>query len=78
MPATELYTVVDEMDRLLNDVFYRISQLRILGELFLDAEPHEYSAGCFIEDYCAPALVGINSLQESIDTLKSCLQEVQL
>jgi hypothetical protein len=77
MLTQEVYTVVDEMDRLLNDVAYRISQLRILGEFFLDSESHEYSAGCFIEDYCVPTLVGIGSLQESIDTLKSCLKEVQ-
>jgi hypothetical protein len=80
MLTEEVYTVLDEMDRRLNAVFYQICQLRVLGNLFFNAEPHDstdFSAGCFINDYCVPAVSGIESLQESIDTLKSCLKEVQ-
>jgi hypothetical protein len=77
MPTQEVYTVLDEMDRLLNAVSYQMKQLHILGNLFLDAEPHDFSAACFIQDYCDPAVADISSLQESFDTLKSCLKEVQ-
>lgn len=76
MLTPEFYTVLNQMDSLLNDVFYRVCQLRDLGSLF--AGTAEYSggsfsgsqAGLFIMDYCVPAVTDLDSLQESLDKLK--------
>jgi hypothetical protein len=70
MLTEEVYSVLEEMDRQLNDVFYQVNQLRVLGDVFLDAESHDVSVACYIGDYCVPAVSYIESLRESLCRLK--------
>jgi hypothetical protein len=77
MLTKEVYTVLEEMDRLLQHACYQMNQLRVLGTLFLNSEPHssaDFSPGCFINDYCVPAVENVESLQEFLCTLKSYLE----
>jgi hypothetical protein len=77
MLTKEVYTVLEEMDRLLNNAFYQVSQLRALGKLVTHAECSgisDFSAGGFIDDYCVPAFDDLESLQQFLCTLKSYLE----
>lgn len=64
MLTQEVYTVLEKIDSLANDVFYRTCQLRDLGELVIGANTSIDAAqmGCYIKDYCVPSVTDLNSL----------------
>jgi hypothetical protein len=78
MLTDEVYTILAEIDRLHGEVLYRTCQLRVLGNLFFHAECHgfsDFSAGCFIEDYCAPSIICLESIEESLSRVNALIEE---
>lgn len=76
MLTEEVYTVLERIDSLTNEVFYRTCQLRDLGELVIGANTSIDASqmGCYIKDYCVPSVTDLNSLEEAVGTLKSFLE----